>query len=87
MIQPVQREVFGEPEKRWIHEHINQLPDIHKIAIILRFWHNFSITEISQVLQWNWSQTDQALNEGMEILKESMTNGIKNIKAHIGELP
>lgn len=57
-----------------VRQHVNKLPEVHKTSIVLRFWHNYSILEISEVLRLSWSQTDWIIDESLVMLKESMTN-------------
>lgn len=69
-------------EKIRVRKYVSQLPDIHKIAIILRFWRCCSILEIAKFLGVSWSTADQFINEGLMFLRQSMVNEKGNLNKH-----
>ena len=77
MSQSVFEGGFDKSDKKWVQRHVARLPEIYQVAIILRFWHNCSILEAARVLQLSWSQTDQVINEALEILKESIIHEVR----------
>lgn len=53
------------------------LPYIDRVAIILRYWENCSIEEISQFLGTSWDETDKRLIRSMRLLRGAIKHFAK----------
>lgn len=53
-----------------IRSELRKLPEDMKTAIILRFWQNETIEEISQQIKKSWDETNDLIIKGLEIIKQ-----------------
>lgn len=48
---------------------MGKLDEIEQLAVVLRFWENSSIQEISEILGLEWNEADQLLTKAFQKLK------------------
>lgn len=49
---------------------LKRLPPAQKKAVVLRFWHNYSIFEIAKALRISWSEADSLLRAALLKMKK-----------------
>ncbi len=49
---------------------LKKLPPRQKKAIVLRFWHNYSVFEIAKSLRVSWGEADSLLKDALISLKK-----------------
>jgi DNA-directed RNA polymerase specialized sigma24 family protein len=49
---------------------LKRLPPKQKKAIVLRFWHNYSIFEIAKSLRLTWGETDSLIKDALLKMKK-----------------
>lgn len=64
--------VLRKDQSNKIQNAINQLPDIQKEAIILRFYHDFKVKDIARITGVGLSTTQSRLKQGMDKLKTKL---------------
>jgi hypothetical protein len=60
---------FNEVDYLVVRRAMDDLPLLEKLAVELRFFHNFSIEEISRFLRIGWDEASSMLDESLLILK------------------
>lgn len=60
---------FNEVDYLVVRRAMDDLPLLEKLAVELRFFHNFSIEEISRFLRIGWDEASSILDESLLILK------------------
>ena len=63
------RSLFTETDYLVVRRAMDELPLIEKLAIELRFFHNFSIEEISRLLRVGWDEAEDLVESALQILK------------------
>lgn len=64
--------VFRKDQADKIQNAINQLPDIQKEAIILRFYHDFKVKDIARITGVGLSTAQSRLKQGVDKLKTKL---------------
>lgn len=49
---------------------LKRLPPAQRKAVVLRFWHNYSVFEIAKALRVSWGEADSLLREALCKLKK-----------------
>lgn len=61
---------FSAEDQVIVRSLLKRLPSKQKKAIVLRFWHNYSIFEIAKSLRVSWGEADVLLKDAMISLKK-----------------
>ena len=49
---------------------VQKLPLNQKKALIMRFWCNYSISDVSKKMRLNWEEADQLIENGLKALRK-----------------
>ena len=63
--------LFQSNDYRTIRRAMDELPLIEKLVIEMRFFHNFSISEIARYLRIGWDEADCLIQSVLPILRGS----------------
>lgn len=61
---------FSTEDQIIVRSLLKKLPPRQRKVIILRFWHNHSVSEIARKMKITWEETEKLLNDGLSKLKE-----------------
>jgi len=60
---------FTNLDKKIVVALLRKLPLKQRVALTLRFWHNFEILEVANKINVSWDEADQLIESGLEKLK------------------
>ncbi len=67
--------VFTSEDQVIARSLLKRLPPRQRKAIVLRFWHNYSIFEVAKALRISWGEADQVIKHGLvKMKKDCMKN-------------
>jgi DNA-directed RNA polymerase specialized sigma24 family protein len=49
---------------------MDELPLLEKLAVEMRFFHNFSISEIARLLRVGWTEAEELIESALAVLRE-----------------
>ncbi len=64
------RQHFTKNDYLVVRRAMDELPLIEKLAVEMRFFHNFSIEEISRLLRIGWDEAEAILDSALPILRK-----------------
>lgn len=65
----------------FVRDKINELDDFQKVVLSLRFWENFSLTEISEHLHLSYKKIDECFEKSLSDLRLKILNEFENQKS------
>lgn len=63
--------MYSNLDKKIVVALLRKLPLRQRVALTLRFWHNFEILEVAREINLTWDETDQLIDEGLRRLKSN----------------
>jgi RNA polymerase sigma-70 factor (ECF subfamily) len=67
-----ENEFIRKYEKEFLWEAIDSLPEKQRRRIILRFFHNFTITQIAKIENCSMRAVNTSISKGLQILKKTL---------------